>query len=80
MNNMFRINIFYNEGTSTNGKKYKVPHTIDLGFNCTVQLNSCKQTQIQWDEQLQTYYVVYNAEKAGLKINEKGYLVLNITD
>lgn len=77
MNNMFRINIFYNEGTSTSGKKYKVPHTIDFGYNCTVQINS-QNVKIQHDNQLNCDYIIYDAMKAGLKMNEKGYLVLHI--
>lgn len=80
INCMYRINVYFNEGTSRDGKRYKVPHTLDLGFDCTVQLNGCKKTQFQWDEEFETYYIIYDARKAGLKANDKGYMTLHITD
>ena len=76
----FRINIYYNEGTTKDGKKYKVPHTTDFGWDMTVQLNSCKNTAIQHDAENNVDYVIYDARKAGVKLNDKGYLVLHITD
>ena len=80
MNTIFRIEIYYNEGTTRDGKKYKVPHTCSFGYDCTVQLNSCKTTQIQFDNNTKTYFLVYDARKAGMKLNDKGYLTLHITD
>lgn len=77
MNNTFRINIFYNEGTTKEGKKYKVPHTIDFGYNMTVQINN-QNIHIQHDNQLNCDFIVYDAMRAGLKMNEKGYLTLHI--
>ena len=81
-NNLIRIDVFFYEGTTASGKNYKVPHTTFLGFNMTVQLNGNMtiKKDIQWDAQNNTYYIVYDPSKAGVKINEKGYLILHITD
>ena len=47
MNSIFRINIFYNEGVTKDGKKYKVPHTVDFGYNMTVQINNQNNENLQ---------------------------------
>ena len=74
---MFRLNLFYRTGKTKDGKNYKVPYTLDLGYNLTVQLNG--NLKAQTDENGQDF-VVYDPAKAGLKVNQNGYLVLNIID
>lgn len=77
---MFRINIYFNEGITKDGKKFKVPHTIDFGYDMTVSLNGNMKGQVQYDNQQQTYYIIYDPRKAGVKINNNGYAILHITD
>ena len=76
----FRINIYYNEGTTSDGKKYKVPHTTDFGWDMTVSLNGNMKGKVQYDNAAKTYYIIYDARKAGVKLNSNGYFVLHITD
>ena len=41
---LYRVDIFYNEGITKDGRKYKVPHTCSFGVNMTVQLNGGMRT------------------------------------
>ena len=74
---MMRINIFYRTGKTKEGKSYTVPYTLDFGYNLTIQLNGNLKAQTDPTGQ---DYVVYDPMKAGLKVNERGYLTLNIID
>ena len=74
---MMRINIFYRTGKTKEGKSYKVPYTLDFGYNLTTQLNGNLKAQTDQNGQ---DYVIYDPIKAGLKVNERGYLTLNIID
>lgn len=76
----FRINIYYNEGTTPDGKKYKVPHTTDFGWDMSISLNGNMKGKVQYDNEAKTYYIIYDPKKAGLKFNNNGYVVLHIID
>lgn len=71
------IEIFFNEGTTKDGRKYKVPHTLAWGVDMTVQLNGSQGYYVGEDGH---YYVEYDPIKAGFKMNTKGYITLNIGD
>ena len=77
---LYRVDIFYNEGITKDGRKYKVPHTCSFGVNMTVQLNGGMRTAVAWDDIKGTYFIVYDAKKAGFKVNNKGYIELTLTD
>ena len=74
---MIKINIFYNTGCK-NGKQYKVAHTLDFGYDLTVSFQKGAETLIQWDDVNKTYFVVYDPSKAGIKVQQNGYLQLMI--
>lgn len=80
MNNMYRIDLYYNEGYTAQGKRFKVPHTTAFGFDMTVSLNGNSRNLIQKDPNTGTDFIIYDANKAGVKINQSGYLTLHITD
>lgn len=70
------IKIFFVSGTK-NGKKYKVPHTTAFGVNMSVQLNGGLNYYQGEDGD---YYVEYDPRKAGFKVNESGYVFLQLTN
>lgn len=70
------IEIFFVSGTK-DGKKYKVPHTTAFGYNMAVQLNGNLSYYTGEDGK---YYVEYDPMKAGLKVNNSGYLTLQLID
>lgn len=72
---MVTIDIYFNTGKTKDGRSYRVPHTIAWGFDMTVQLNGNANYQTRPDG---TFFVQYDPKKAGLKVNQSGYLVLNI--
>lgn len=76
----YRLNIYFNEGTTKDGKKYKVPHTFDYGVDMTVQLNGGIRTAIDYDEQTGQQFIMYDPRRAGLYVNKKGYVEIHITD
>lgn len=71
---MIRINIFYNEGFK-NGKKYKVAHTLDFGYDLSISLGQGVQVLKDADGQL---YILYDPAKAGMRVQQNGYLQLVI--
>ena len=78
----YRINIdYYNEGKTASGKKYKVPHNYTcFGFDVSIQLNGNLKGKIMHDSENNCDFILYDPKKAGMKVNDKGYLVLNLTD
>ena len=73
---MFRLNIYFKEGVK-NGKKYKVAHTADFGFDVSVSLSSTAP-QIQQDPISLQYFIIYDPTKAGMKMLPSGYMQMVI--
>lgn len=69
MNQYFRLNLRLNQGRNRSGKTYRVYHTSDFGFDCTVNING-NSTPIQQDEE--GLFIVYVPQYAKLSINESG--------
>lgn len=77
MEKWIRINLYYKEGVK-NGKKYKVAHTTDFGYDVSVLFGGGIERNIAWDDVLQCDYIFYDATKAGMKVLPTGYLQLVI--
>lgn len=76
---MYRINIYWNCGKTADGRNYKVPHTIDFGYDLTISLNGNMRSKVQKDND-GTEFIIYDPRKARIKAGNDGYLVLHVID
>lgn len=65
-----RLYLRLNQGKTAAGKTYRVWHTDQLGFDCTVTING-KSMEIQYDEE-NTPFVNYVPRFARLSVDERG--------
>lgn len=66
-----RLYLRLNQGRTAAGKSYRVWHSDQLGFDCTVNING-KSMQIEYDEDDGTPYVNYVPRFAKLTVDDHG--------
>lgn len=71
---MMTIRVFIRE-LEKDGRKYYIKETTDFGFKVSI---SSKVKPYKGNDGF--YYMNYNAEKAYMACNEKGYLTLYISE